>query len=181
MHSADAGAGCAFPGGTRDSIRLAGAAVRVSATAAHVILKRSWGLILYYEYTCCTNGPGHGEEWCGDCCTDVGLIILITVSSFAGFAVCATCVGIAICYFAKFACFAPRPDLTILSCQQQQPGMEMVQMDQPQQGVIIQPQQQGVVIQPQHIEGCDRGPAAAGPCQGVIVQAMPTIPTKTTL
>ena len=107
----------------------------------------------YYEYTCCTDGSGHGEE-CGDCCTDVGLIILIVVLSVVGFAMCATCVGVAICYFAKCACFAPGP-------QQQQPGMEMVQMGQPQQGVIIQPQQhQGVIMgQPQ---------------QGVIIQAAPT-------
>ena len=107
----------------------------------------------YYEYTCCNDGSGHGEE-CGDCCTDVGLIILIVVLSVVGFVMCATCGGVAICYFAKCACFAPGP-------QQQQPGMEMVQMGQPQQGVIIQPQQhQGVIMgQPQ---------------QGVIVQAAPT-------
>ena len=107
----------------------------------------------YYEYTCCTDGSGHGEE-CGDCCTDVGLIILIVVLSVVGFVMCATCGGDAICYFAKCACFAPGP-------QQQQPGMQMVQMGQPQQGVIIQPQQhQGVIMgQPQ---------------QGVIVQAAPT-------
>ena len=110
----------------------------------------------YYEYTCCTDGSGHGEE-CGDCCTDVGLIILIVVLSVVGFAMCATCGGVAICYFAKCACFAPGPT----GPQQQQPGMQMVQMGQPQQGVIIQPQQhQGVIMgQPQ---------------QGVIVQSVPT-------
>ena len=118
----------------------------------------------YYEYTCCTDGSGHGEE-CGDCCTDVGLIILIVVLSVVGFVMCATCGGVAICYFAKCACFAPGP-------QQQQPGMQMVQMGQPQQGVIIQPQQhQGVIMgQPQQQQGVIMGQ----PQQGVIVQAAPT-------
>ena len=112
----------------------------------------------YVQYTCCTDGSGTGEE-CNDCCTDTGLIILIIVLSIVGFALFATCVGIAICYFAKCACFA-QPTIAP-GFQQQQPGVQMVEMGQMQQGVIVQPQQpQGVIVAP--------------PQQGMVVQAMPT-------
>ena len=119
----------------------------------------------YVMYTCCTDGSGTDGEECNDCCTDHGLIILIIVLSIVGFALFATAVGIAICYFAKCACFAPQP--APMQQQQglqtmQQPGIQMAPMAQAmpmpvQQGVI----QTGVIQQP-------------GVQQGTIVSAEPT-------
>ena len=109
-------------------------------------------------YTCCTDGSGDGKE-CNDCCTDHGLIIVIIILIVVAIALITTIVSIAICYFAKCACFA-QPTVAP-GLQQQQPDVQMVQMGQPQQGVIMQPQQQpGVIVAP--------------PQQGVVVQAMQT-------
>ena len=129
----------------------------------------------YVMYTCCTDGQGTDGEECNDCCTDVGLIIVIIITSVVGFIIIATCVGIAICYFAKCACFAQPPTPGF---QPQQPGVQMQQVPMAQarampmqQGVILGQQPTGVIQQPQ---------AQPGPIlTGTVVSAAP--PTKSNI
>jgi hypothetical protein len=62
----------------------------------------------YYEYSCCTDGSGVGEE-CGDCCTDwLGVAIGVLVGlSFV--ALCIIGVSVYICYHHKCCCFQQVP------------------------------------------------------------------------